>query len=680
MATVACCQFFTHVRLRLKCSQKSSAIEETNRNSILSRESNTSITLAMAKATKKTSTDAFPVAANKNISGKMGDLDQANERLNATLEEMDHDRANQINKLQGKETELLDRLSKLDDEKHKIAEVNGNIDVSDDDLVEINAGGKLFTVKRGTLKQLPDSRLAVLFSGRWDKKLARDDKGRIFLDVNSKCFQAIVDYLNELAISSEDDAPALPSVDDELQHILAHQMNIFGLNEKSPTDSSLLNGSSDAETLHNWLKEDGSDGKLELLYSSSRDGVGNHKFHSKCDNKGPTVVIIKSVEGGVIGGYTNTSWSNSTNGRYSSANKAFLFALSGFGLSSPCKMKLRSDSLFAIFDYALYGPTFGSEDSSGVTNGEKVNDNSKSTSPVFLFGQGYDLKVDVIGNAATVCLNIGKAYECERVPSNQLSSGRSYYIKEMEVFRVVDNPAPPLEDSIAVEKVPHVDTFSKKVNDAINNKWTALQKLEVDVLLQEENFKQEEQLIKSFGSDDANDVVTLNVSGTMMATSRQTLILCKDSMLAKLTEQESTNLSRVKDWNPDDVTNWVRSLKDVPDDVASLFWENEIKGSELLALDKEGLRMVGVKRTGTICLLYDEIKQLKEASQHTATLIEHSPYCFGKIIDYLRLKHYHNLDLIDEPSQPVVCESQKKRFEKIVKYYFPGDSAKFILG
>ena len=30
--------------------------------------------------------------------------------------------------------------------------------------------------------------------------------------------------------------------------------------------------------------------------------------------------------------------------------------------------------------------------------------------------------------------------------------------------------------------------------------------------------------------------------------------------------------------------------------------------------------------------------------------------------------------------KPKVQDLQKKRFEKVVKYYFPGDSAKFILG
>ena len=584
----------------------------------------------------------------------MNYLDEANEKLKSTLDAIDRDRADQINKLEKKEKQLLDRLERLKDEKHKIAAAHGSIDVSDDDLIEINAGGKIIAAKRGVLTQIRDSRLAALFSGRWDKKLTRDKYGRIFLDVNGKCFRSIVDYLNEMAISSEDEQPEPPSIDDELGNILEHQMKIFGLPVVPPIDNcTIVSRISDVEKVRNWLKEAVEcDVRLELLYRSSRDGLSASNFHSKCDNKGPTVVILETTDGGRIGGFTNTSWSS--NDQYAYDDKAFLFALSGFGLSSPCKMKLLSSrNPFAICNISSYGPTFGF---------------------------GHDLLVDGL----SLALKIGNTYD-NSLQCDLLTGNSSFFIKEMEVFQVSKN-AYPSQYSMAVETVELIDTFSKKFHDAINNKWTALGKLEADVLLQEESFEAEKQVIESFANGDANDSITLNVSGTIMATSRETLLLCKDSVLAqqfdnsKWTEQGCTNLSRVKDWTPDDVTNWVKSLKEIPDDIAILFSENGIKGFELLALNSEGLKMIGVKRAGTICFLMKEIKKLEEASQDSPTLIEYSPYCFGKILDFLRLKRQHSVGLTDEPSQPLVCESQQKRFEKILKYYFPGDCSNFILG
>lgn len=315
-------------------------------------------------------------------------------------------------------------------------------------------------------------------------------------------------------------------------------------------------------------------------------------------------------------------------------------------------------------------------------NDQQAIYSSSSYGPVF--GAGYDLCVE----GSTVKLKSGQSYD--RGPFRQRTC--KYNIKEIEVFKVANNPTPPpnltkkqsLPDN-SVEKVAAVDMFSKKVNDAINEKWAKLQELEAEVLYLEQSFKDEEYFIESFGSGDTNNIIMLNVSGTMMATSRASLLLCEDSVLAqqfdasKWTEQGSSS-TRVKDWTPDDVMNWVKSVRDVPDDIAALFWENKIKGSELLALNERGLEMIRVKRVGTICLLLKEIKLLDEASEDTATLIEYSPYCFGKILDYLRLKRLHGIGLIDKPSLPAVCETQKKRFEKVVKYHFPGTCSKFILG
>lgn len=125
----------------------------------------------------------------------MDDLEQANKRLKVTLDEFDRERVIQIHKLEEKEKQLRERLRKLDEDKHKTASINGNVAASDDDVIEINAGGKVIAVKRATLTQLPGSRFEAMFSGRWEKKLALDSSGRLFLDVNSDCFQAIVDYM-----------------------------------------------------------------------------------------------------------------------------------------------------------------------------------------------------------------------------------------------------------------------------------------------------------------------------------------------------------------------------------------------------------------------------------------------------------------------------------------------------
>ena len=45
--------------------------------------------------------------------------------------------------------------------------------------------------------------------------------------------------------------------------------------------------------------------KSKLLYRLSRDGNNYEIFHQKCDNKGPTLILIKTKEELIIGGFTS---------------------------------------------------------------------------------------------------------------------------------------------------------------------------------------------------------------------------------------------------------------------------------------------------------------------------------------------------------------------------------------
>jgi len=459
-----------------------------------------------------------------------------------------------------------------------------------------------------------------------------------------------------MMISSEDSPPSPPSVDDEHEHILQHQLELFGL---EPTvelpDSNIINNNGHWKILHDWLNEDGSDGDFSLLYRGYRDVLSASEFHSNCDNKGCTLTIIETTDGKVIGGYSNTPWSSS--GNYTAANKAFLFELSGSGISSPCKMKLKGvNDEFAICNHSSYCPFFGR---------------------------------DMFVRGSSVILNPGQTYHPGSLPRGQ------YPIKEMEVFRLSgSSPSARIATSngkqanrrgnkakSASPAMKHVTKFSDGINKAINKKHACLLRAESEMLQLEESFKDEQTFIDKFASGDTKDVVALNVSGTIMVTKRSTLCTAEDSVLAqqfddsKWTEQ-GCNAPRVNEWTPDQVSTWAKSIEGLQKNAAIILYENEITGRELLALTRDDLKMMGMKRVGNVALLLKEIENLEKASRDIVTLIEHSPYCFGKMLDYLRSKQLHSQGLLEkEPALPKVCDSQKKRFEKVVKYYFPGDAA-----
>jgi hypothetical protein len=45
----------------------------------------------------------------------------------------------------------------------------------------------------------------------------------------------------------------------------------------------------------------------QLCYKASRDGWNAKDFHSNCDNKGPTITLVK-VDENIFGGYIDIDW------------------------------------------------------------------------------------------------------------------------------------------------------------------------------------------------------------------------------------------------------------------------------------------------------------------------------------------------------------------------------------
>ena len=69
---------------------------------------------------------------------------------------------------------------------------------------------------------------------------------------------------------------------------------------------TILCGSEYDSKLREWV----GDYKWKMIYRASEHGYTGRSFHECCDNvNGPTLVIIKSSEGWIFGGYTTQSWS-----------------------------------------------------------------------------------------------------------------------------------------------------------------------------------------------------------------------------------------------------------------------------------------------------------------------------------------------------------------------------------
>ena len=75
-----------------------------------------------------------------------------------------------------------------------------------------------------------------------------------------------------------------------------------------------------------------------LLYSTLTDGISTITFHKKCDNKGPTLTIVKTVDGHIFGGYNPRSWISQS--MYNECDNSFIFSLSDGKSIKPIKCPL----------------------------------------------------------------------------------------------------------------------------------------------------------------------------------------------------------------------------------------------------------------------------------------------------------------------------------------------------
>ena len=104
--------------------------------------------------------------------------------------------------------------------------------------------------------------------------------------------------------------------------------------------------------------------KLNKLFSTDESGWSDvSAFHSSCDDKGPTIVLIRSSDGSSYGGYTSVSWVSNDSFRHDS--HAFLFRLSP--QSGQGTQPIRTEKFEIAAGHENYaqsstrnqGPTFG---------------------------------------------------------------------------------------------------------------------------------------------------------------------------------------------------------------------------------------------------------------------------------------------------------------------------------
>ena len=117
------------------------------------------------------------------------------------------------------------------------------------------------------------------------------------------------------------------------------------------------------ESIINWIQEKINKDKIEfdLIYKISKYGSKSGDFHKYCDNKGPTLLIIKTDKNYIFGGFTPLNWHTKGGEIIDESMQTFIFSLNimkKFEMISFQKKAIRCESgfgpIFGDFDIGLH--------------------------------------------------------------------------------------------------------------------------------------------------------------------------------------------------------------------------------------------------------------------------------------------------------------------------------------
>lgn len=258
------------------------------------------------------------------------------------------------------------KRSSFERKKQSYARLLGKIEatVSTEKIkLQLQEDSQLFSTTLATLTSKPGM-LQAKFSRKemWEGDIDPDDNS-VFLNKDGSTFDIVLNFLRGYPAPNNLTKMEKKSLESDLDYFALG--DTFAIPYVLTEESEILNSLTDRpdETLKTWLSEKTLG---DLLFRATRDGIDVvAAFHRKCDKKDATLVLAKTDEGFVFGGYAGSSWTSgsfySSGSHYLSNRSSFIFTLVNPHNIPPTKFDNTNDRNSLCCDSA-HGPVFGKID------------------------------------------------------------------------------------------------------------------------------------------------------------------------------------------------------------------------------------------------------------------------------------------------------------------------------
>ncbi|KAJ5072123.1 pep-cterm sorting domain-containing protein [Anaeramoeba ignava] len=181
--------------------------------------------------------------------------------------------------------------------------------------------------------------------------------------------------------------------------------------------------------LKKWIEDEEFWFSSKLNYSMTKEGKSPKRFHSICDNKGKTLVLIKTTEDYIFGGFTKIGWTTNKTQWVKKKDdwgwirdeNAFIFSLrrgKNSDDSTPQRFKIQPGRENHAICYAYFsGPSFGLSDISILAD--------------IVYPSHFDYFCSLYGDPSTSCYEIGPDFQ---QLGSFSSSVDAWDIDEIEIY------------------------------------------------------------------------------------------------------------------------------------------------------------------------------------------------------------------------------------------------------